>query len=695
MAVKASSKNTDISKLTGTAIPLGALYTKKSPVIGEYTSLKAFADLCKKAGLKIIQLLPVNDTGTQSSPYSGLSAFALHPIYADISALPEFESACKADKKIKKAYDAMVKDFPYTERFNYQKILNRKTELLRSIYETTDVAKNGSPDFELSTWIDENSWIIEYSVFKNLKWQNMQSSWKSWKKEDQLPGLKEIKKRWNDSKLKKEHLFYAWTQWRLSQQFKESCDYVKEQGIILKGDMPILMNEDSCDAWTYPEFFNHDLRAGSPVDGENPSGQNWGFPTYNWGNLKKAKYSWWKNRLISASQYYGAYRLDHILGFFRIWAIPEADINALNGHTEPYTAIKKESLYEMGFDDDRIRWLSQPHIPTGAIEDITWNHDTAHQILATFCNQIHDEELWIFDPSVKGAKTILDADISELCHPDAIDRVKKVLCDYWTNRCLIEIPKNKFVPVWTYSRSTAWQSLNPQEKKNLEDCFMELNKKNEKLWQKQADEIFTALTSAVKMIPCGEDLGVNIECVPTVMKKHKILGLKVARWCRNWSEDGQPYIPFDKYEPLSVTTTSVHDSSTIRQWWHEEKMSVSAFVQANSKFFGIDTTPQADRNTFDLAVSTITSGEFTPEIAHAILKAVATSASLWNISPLQDYLYLNKKYWLPEASDERINIPGTVTSFNWTYRLPATIEELTADQELISKIKNIIKTQEN
>lgn len=124
-------------------------------------------------------------------------------------------------------------------------------------------------------------------------------------------------------------------------------------------------------------------------------------------------------------------------------------------------------------------------------------------------------------------------------------------------------------------------------------------------------------------------------------------------------------------------------------------MSVSAFVQANSKFFGIDTTPQADRNTFDLAVSTITSGEFTPEIAHAILKAVATSASLWNISPLQDYLYLNKKYWLPEASDERINIPGTVTSFNWTYRLPATIEELTADQELISKIKNIIKTQEN
>lgn len=689
------SNKESINKLTGLVVPLGALYTKENSVIGQYPDLKAFSDFCKECGISLIQLLPVNDTGTQSSPYSGLSAFALHPIYISLKDISGFDDLYKSNPKFKKAYDKFLNDFPYSKRYDYDGILNSKINLLKMLYETTLAGKEGKADEELTKWIKANSWVKTYCVYKNLKWNYMQASWKSWIESDQFKTDAEITKLWNTMAFKKEHLFYAWLQMLADQQFSEAVAYVRKNKILIKGDMPILMNEDSCDAWAHPEFFNQDLRAGSPADGENPNGQNWGFPTYNWKNLKSADYSWWNERLKQASNYYDAYRLDHILGFFRIWAIPEADINALNGHTEPYTAIKKESLYEMGFDDDRIRWLSQPHIPTGAIEDITWNHDTAHQILATFCNQIHDEELWIFDPSVKGAKTILDADISELCHPDAIDRVKKVLCDYWTNRCLIEISKNKFVPVWTYSRSTAWQSLNPQEKKNLEACFMELNKKNEKLWQKQADEIFTALTSAVKMIPCGEDLGVNIECVPTVMKKHKILGLKVARWCRNWSEDGQPYIPFDKYEPLSVTTTSVHDSSTIRQWWHEEKMSVSAFVQANSKFFGIDTTPQADRNTFDLAVSTITSGEFTPEIAHAILKAVATSASLWNISPLQDYLYLNKKYWLPEASDERINIPGTVTSFNWTYRLPATIEELTADQELISKIKNIIKTQEN
>ena len=177
--------------------------------------------------------------------------------------------------------------------------------------------------------------------------------------------------------------------------------------------------------------------------------------------------------------------------------------------------------------------------------------------------------------------------MTELCAPEAIGRVKKVLEDYWSNRTLIEIAKNKFVPLWTYGKSTSWGTLNDQEKGALLNCFNELNEKNEKLWKKQADEIFAAITKSVKMIPCGEDLGVNIECVPKTMDAHKILGLRVVRWCRKWSEPGQPYVPFSEYTPLSVTTTSVHDSSTVRQWWDEEKDSVRAFVSANPEAFGI------------------------------------------------------------------------------------------------------------
>nr|MCR4580041.1 4-alpha-glucanotransferase [Treponema sp.] len=534
-------------------------------------------------------------------------------------------------------------------------------------------------DEELTKFIKANPWIKTYAVYKNLKWNYMQASWKSWLESDKKKSEEEIMQLWNKMAFKKEHLFYAWLQMIASKQFSDAVAYVHKKGILLKGDMPILMNEDSCDAWAYPQYFNQNLRAGSPADGENLSGQNWGFPTYNWKNLKADGYSWWKNRLISAGQYYDAYRLDHILGFFRIWAIPTEDCNALTGHTEPYAPIKREELYELGFDDNRIRWISQPHISTGLIEEITWNHEAAHKILSLFCTKLEGEELWLFKSDVKGSGQIARCDFGELCTKDAADRIKCVLIRKWSDRTLLEIAKNKFVPLWTYGGSTSWQSLSQQEKDSLSSLFDQLRQKEEKLWKKQADDIFTELTSAVKMIPCGEDLGVGIACVPDTMKEHQILGLRVVRWCREWSEEGQPFIPFEEYEPLSVTTSSVHDSSTIRQWWDEEKESAKAFVSANLKAF----------NTQEEKAAEVASGIFTPELAEAVMKASASSASYWFISPLQDFLYMKKEYWLEKSADERINVPGTVNAFNWTYRLPCSIEKLIEDKELQEKIKEV------
>ncbi len=684
-------------KLNGVAVPLGALYTKDNSIIGEFPDLKPFADFCKAAGISIIQLLPVNDTGTQSSPYSGLSAFALHTIYIRLNAISGFDELYKSDAKFKKAYDELVKNHKYCGRYDYDGILNKKNALLKQLYDSTDTGKSGEASPELTKWIRANSWVKDYAVYKNLKWNYMQASWKSWIDTDRYKTKEEINTLWNKKAFKKEHLFYVWCQMIADSQFKEAVEYVKKQGILLKGDMPILMNEDSCDAWAYPRVFNQDLRAGAPADGDNPNGQNWGFPTYNWKNLKEDDYEWWKHRLSTASKYYDAYRLDHILGFFRIWAIPEADLNALNGHTEPYASIKKTDLYELGFDDDRIRWLSQPHIPTHVIEDITWNHDKAHQILAIFCDKIDNEELWRFSPKLKGSKAIEEADLSELCATEAIPRVKQALEDYWSNRTLIEIEKNKFIPLWTYGKSTSWGTLNDQEKSALLKCFDELNAKNEKLWKKQADEIFTAITKAVKMIPCGEDLGVNIECVPKTMAAHNILGLRVVRWCRKWSEAGQPYVAFKDYEPLSVTTTSVHDSSTLRQWWENEKDSVKAFIMQNAEFFGIETGAKdgplftASREEIEPKADAIAKEAFSPELAQAVLKASAGSQSMWFIPPLQDFLYMDKELWLEKAEDERINIPGTVTDFNWTYRLPCTVEALSSNSQLINKIKELGK----
>ena len=682
------------NKLTGLALPLGALYTKNNSVIGEFADLMPFADFCKTSGIQLIQLLPVNDTGTQSSPYSGLSAFALHPIYIRIKDIPGFDNLYNSDNNFKASYDNLINSQPYTLRYDYDAILNTKISLLKMLYDATPEGQTGEAGEDLSKWIKSNPWIKEYAVYKNLKWNYMQASWKSWHEEDQHKSIEEITKIWNKKAFKKEHLFYAWCQMLADQQFTAAVEYVHKQGLMLKGDMPILMNEDSCDAWAYPEFFNHDLRAGSPSDGENPTGQNWGFPTYNWKNLKAQNYSWWKQRLKTASRYYDAYRLDHILGFFRIWAIPSDDCNALNGHTEPYASIKIDDLYELGFDDDRIRWLSKPHIPTSAVEEVTWNRDVAHNILQTICTRIGDEELWLFDKSIKGSRDLCELDLSAFVDEPAAQKIKAKLVEYWSNITLIEISKNKFIPLWTYDHSTSWASLNETEKEGLLELFAALEKKNLSLWKKQADDIFTAITSGLKMIPCGEDLGVGIACVPKTMEQHKILGLRVVRWTRQWSEPGQPYLPFEDYTPLSVTTTSVHDSSTIREWWDTEKESVTAFIKANAQAFGIGSEVEGalfekDPAEIEKAAATLAQSDFTPELAQKILELSATSASLWFIPPLQDFLYMDKSLWLPNAADERINIPGTVTAFNWTYRMPCDVEELAQNKELIQKIKKL------
>lgn len=668
-------KSARSTKKTGVAVPLGALYTANCAPIGDFLSLAELVPWCVKSGLNCVQLLPVNDTGTQSSPYSALSAFALHPIYIRIESLPEYKMLYDADEGFRKTYDDYVRDNPYKGRYDYARINNAKTQLLRALFASTDVYKTKKADKALSSFIRKNPWIAEYAVYKNLKWKHLQATWKSWPKEDTALNEEAIKKAWNGAKDKTEHLFYAWCQMRAAEQFAEAADAVRAAGIVLKGDMPILMNEDSCDAWAHPDIFKQSLRAGSPVDGENPTGQNWGFPTYNWKYLKSTDYAWWIARLKTAAQYYGAYRLDHVLGFFRIWAVPERDTTAVLGHADPFKAITKKDLAELGFDDGRIRWLCEPHISTGVVQDITWNQDAAHKVLEKMCNRLGNEEMWLFKPAIKGDKDIYALDLHEVADDNAARRIKDALASKWRDRCLVEAEKNKFAPLWTYTASTAWKSLNEGEKQKLGALFTKVKEAEEALWKKQASEILGALTSSVKMTPCGEDLGANLECLPSVMAACGILSLRVVRWCRDWSAPGQPYLPFANYPILSVATTSVHDSPTIREWWQQDKAAAMAFVTSHNADF--------EGKKADECMS------FTPEIARMILTATASAKSIWCIHPLQDWLYMRGDCYLPDAADERVNVPGKVSAFNWTYRMPMSVETLLGDDILSRKIKAI------
>ncbi|MCR4714216.1 MAG: 4-alpha-glucanotransferase [Treponemataceae bacterium] len=700
-------------KMTGVSVPVGALRTKKSFGIGEFLDIIPFADFCKKSSLKVIQLLPVNDTGTESSPYSALSASALHPIYISIESLPEFVGCDDpAHKKIISEIKKLKKQYNELPRFPYKELRNVKNTILKELYNlhSAEIAKSD----ELKKWITANPWIKEYAVFKRLKTVNLEASWKSWHEYSKIKP-EEIEKLWADKKLKADHLFFAWVQMNLEKQFEQASEYVNNLGIMLKGDIPIMMNEDSHDAWAHPEFFNDELRAGSPPDGPNPVGQNWGFPTYNWKILKKCDYSWWRDRLRQAAKFYQLFRIDHILGFFRIWAVPKNECTALLGHTEPYEPVTMKELESLGFSKERIKWLSLPHVPTNIVEAAN-NGDYlgTHGILHTIMDRIGDEELWLFKPEIKSDKDIY-------AHEEIPLSVREVLAKKWRDRMFIEIESGQYYPAWSYNATTAWASLSDDEKRITAQFIDEKRDDMENLWEKQARELLGMITDTTNMTACAEDLGVNIRSLNSVLNDLSIMSLKVVRWNRLWEKEGQPFIPFEEYPEKSVTTTSVHDSSTLRLWWTEEPDAADfykTFPPAGASLeLGAGSVPGvagADAHSANGAavaesrvakdtkaasadscgaataqVSNIKPGNYSPDVADYLLKKIAQSQSIFCIHPIQDFLGLSEAYYAQNPQDERINVPGSVNDFNWTYRLPVPVETLSKDVQLTKHIAAI------
>lgn len=654
--------------VTGIAIPVGALKTGASCGIGEFLDLIPFADFCRKSSINMIQLLPVNDTGTESSPYSALSAFALHPVYLRLQAIPE-ASSFAADIA---ALAARCEPLP---RYDYREIRNAKMDLLHRIFDVNEKLITGSPD--LGRWIADNPWITEYAVFMNLKRSNFDASWKAWDRM-RTPTHTEIRTRWEKPSHRAEHLFFAWLQMRLDEQFSQAVAYCARQGIAVKGDIPIMMNEDSCDAWANPEFFRDDLRAGSPPDGSNPTGQNWGFPIYNWDNLRSDGFSWWKQRLAQSAKYYHAYRIDHILGFFRIWSIPHGEGTGALGWTTPHAPITMAELAERGFSGDRLRWITEPHVPTRAIEEVNnFDYLSSHGILRKVMNRIGDEELWLFKGEIHTESDIRKADIPEAA--------KEVLVRAWGDRMLRvtgrdEKGKPLFNPIWLFRETTAWKTLAPGEKETMERLIGEKEKRNGELWKEQARELLGTLTGTVDMLACAEDLGTVPDSVPEVLSSLGILGLKVVRWERLWNEYGQPFKRIEAYPELSVATTSVHDSSTLRGWWEKENGANEFLAAWKPEDYGY---PSGASESFRQ--------KYGPETAAFALSVTAKASSSVLILPVQDLLDLSPEFNEMDADAQRINIPGTISAFNWTYRLPQPIESLLKNKKLVSAICGVLK----
>lgn len=652
-------------RLLGTVIPVGALRIRNGVGVGEFPDLAVFARLCKKMKIGLIQILPVNDTGSENSPYFSLTAFGLHPLYLKIEDLPEFKTA---NRSIKNRIKEMKEKFGNEKRYVHWKIFAEKMDICRQIYNANkdDIAARAS----LKDWVNNNSWIKEYAVYRRIKESNNGSTWKVWE-EHHTVTAQDIEKLWNDNELREEHLFWVWLQEALDAQFSKAAKAITEMGIVLKGDLPILMNEDSCDVWAHPELFHQELSAGAPPDMYNSDGQNWGFPTYNWEAHEKENYAWWRRRLAATERYYKAYRIDHVLGFFRIWASSRNDYSSIMGRFIPYLPVTIKDFKKLGFDKGRIRWMTQPHIPTNELWDAlkaNWGSlfndaevaAAANKIFSRALEQIDNEELWLFKKKINGEKDIDNLDL----HP----AVQKYLQQKWHDRVFFEYERGKFALMWYYRDSRAWKTFSEEEKQELEALLERRRIKSEKIWEIHGKKLLSVFCESSSMLPCAEDLGAVPDCVRKVLEKLRILGLRVVRWHREWEKEAQPYIPFDQYPKLSVCTPAVHDSSTIREWWEKE-----AEQEQFSGFIGVPSLPKI----------------YNPGTAKIILSKTAAARSRFRVFQFQDILHLSNKWYAEDPASERINVPGTNNDFNWGYRLPAPIEEIVKDKELLKTVAEI------
>ena len=329
-------------KGAGTAIPVFSLRTEDDFGVGEFYDLKKMVDWAAATGQGILQLLPINDTtmfGTweDSYPYNPNSTFALHPQYINLPA-----AGVKADEE----YLALQKELNSLAQIDYERVNHAKIDLLKKAYAKT--FKKLSATASYKAFVGKNdSWLIPYAAFCVLRDLNGTPDFSKWK------GFAKYSRKKvaefcaaNQADID----FWCFVQYHLDRQLSEVCEYAHSKGVVFKGDLPIGISRTSVDAWLYPELFHMDSQAGAPPDAFSADGQNWGFPTYNWEKMAQDGYAWWKARLAKMSEYFDAFRIDHILGFFRIWEIPLGSKSGLDGYFNPALPFPAYELENQGFD---------------------------------------------------------------------------------------------------------------------------------------------------------------------------------------------------------------------------------------------------------------------------------------------------------------------------------------------------------
>ncbi|MCF7791881.1 MAG: 4-alpha-glucanotransferase [Victivallales bacterium] len=655
----------------GAAIPVFSLRSKNGMGVGEFPDLKLLVDWCVRTGIRMIQILPVNDTihthsWADSYPYSGISVFALHPIYLNIQKMLPSSSKIqmeKIEKDIEKLNNEKVLD--------YERVIKIKSRYFKEIYHDTKNTFLESSEFK--TFFQNNKhWLIPYAAFCHLRDYYGTYNYNKW----------EVYSTFNETLIKKlvdpgndyydDIAIHYFIQFHLHKQLMEAADYARKNRIVLKGDIPIGINRYSIETWTKPELFHLDGQAGAPPDDFSVDGQNWGFPTYNWEKMQENGFQWWRDRLKQLSKYFDAFRIDHILGFFRIWEVPSHAVTGLLGYFRPALPFHISELESLNIGFNRERFC-KPYITEKNLIS-KYGKKEAEHLINNYLNE-YKKGFYELRPEYDTQKKVKEkfkiSAGSDKYTESENEKIKKQLYSLLSEVLFIEDKDEKdcFHPRITIHKTDSYNDLDNFAKEQVYSLYIEYYyNRQEKLWEEQAMIKLPALLRATDMLICGEDLGMIPECVPRVINKLGILSLRIQRMPKEeWLDFGIP----KEYPYMAVCATSCHDMSTLRGWWEEDG-------SVRQKFFNNILNRQGEAPPF-----------CEPWICDEIIMQHLHSPCMWAVFPVQDLIATNTKIRRKFPDEEKINDPSNPDN-RWEYRLHLPLEVLIEEEELNNHLRTML-----
>ena len=490
-------------KLAGTQVPVFSLRTRKSAGIGDFGDLKTMIDFVASTGQKVLQLLPINDTTithtwTDSYPYSCISVFAIHPQYADLHALPELKNA-----KARAEAEKTRAELNALDKIDYEKVNDFKINYLRQIFNQEGGKMMKTAEYK-AFFQDTELWLVPYAQYSYLRDKNGTADFNQWP--DHQVWDEAERKALADPKTAayKNVAFFYFVQFVLDRQMQEAHEHAKTKGVILKGDIPIGVNRNGCDVWTEPKYFNLNGQAGAPPDDFSANGQNWGFPTYNWFEMLKDGCQWWNRRFQNMARYFDAYRIDHVLGFFRIWEIPVHSVHGLLGQFAPALAMSREEIesYGLHFQEDRF---TRPFITDWVLDRVF--HERAGEVKEKYLDRL-DDERYQMKPEVDTQRKV------EALFADATDEKELWLRDglyaLISDVLFVRDHTNPgvFHPRISAQLDFIYESLYDNDKAAFNRLYNDyFYRRNNQFWYQEAMKKLPKLVQATRMLVCAEDLG--------------------------------------------------------------------------------------------------------------------------------------------------------------------------------------------